>query len=150
MSSLVHSSTEDSVIEIPTEHAPKDRQEAAYWENRKFIRSKCKIPIIYTYYNIENLSDEFKTEKGIAYNYSINGMYFENKKPLQRYLPIYIKMKGDELSISAFDEYEGHHAEVKWCNKQNKEFGPCYSIGIQFYEPLQLSGKNITITHGFR
>lgn len=139
MASLIHLDSVNGVIGVRAEHVSQNQQVSVCLENRNFFRSKCKIPIKYTYYDTENFSDEFKTEESIAYNYSLNGMNFESKFPLQPDSPVYIKIKEIDLSIPSFEAYGGHHAEVKWCDKQNNEFGTYYLIGVQFYEPLTLS-----------
>lgn len=136
MSSLINLNSDNVLIGSVHEHASNGSQKVVNGEKRKFRRFKCEVPIIYKYYDAEIFSDEFKTVEGIAYNYSLNGMYFETRNPLDPDLPVYIKIKDFSRYSSGLEDHEGHHAEVKWCQKKNYEANLSYSIGAQFYEAL--------------
>ena len=136
MSTLINLNSDNVLIGSVQEHASNRSQKVFNGEKRKFRRFKCEVPIIYKYYDAEIFSDEFKTEEGIDYNYSLNGMYFETRNPLDPDSPVYIKIKDFSRYSSGLEAHEGHHAEVKWCQKKNYETNFSYSIGAQFYEAL--------------
>jgi tetratricopeptide (TPR) repeat protein len=136
MSSLINLNSDNVLIGSVHEHASNNSHKAVKGEKRKFRRFKCEVPIIYKYYDAEIFLDEFKTVEGTAYNYSLNGMYFKTRNPLDPDSPVYIKIKDFSRYSSALEAHEGHHAEVKWCRKKNCEANFSYSIGAQFYEAL--------------
>lgn len=130
-----------AAVHTATEYRP------VHWQDRANKRFKCEFPIIYKYFNSE--TDEFTMGDGIAYNYSLNGMYFETTNPIPPNSPVYIEAQKDSLSALGFDVDEGHHAEVKWCRRKDSEFGS-YNIGVQLYEPLTHGNERIILSHCYQ
>jgi hypothetical protein len=140
--SSVNLNTDNSSVASIQEHASAGDYRLINWQNRANKRLKWTIAIIYKYFNPENFSDEFTMEEGIAYNYSLNGLYFETTTPIPLDMPVYIEVKDGFPSNPGPDVHEGHHAEVKWCKKKDNESGPYYCMGIQFYEPITQDNRN--------
>lgn len=136
MSSLINLNVDNNGLSSVPVYLLRRKPEFVKQDNRAYQRFQCELPMTCKYYIIEDFTDEFKTQDCIAYNYSVNGLYFETTNPLQTELPVYIQIKNGFPAIPGSEVYGGHHAEVVWCEKKNDKTDSYYGIGVQFFEPL--------------
>lgn len=103
---------------------------------RSFTRYGCKAPIVYEYYDPENLKffDGFETGDAEVRNVSREGMCLALNHPMQPNSPVFIRsiVTGRMLG---FHIHEGHHAEVRWCVAQRPMSRSGYLVGVRFYDP---------------
>jgi len=104
--------------------------------NKRLVhRKNCCYTLECKSYHCEK--DIFETIKGVAFNSSKCGLYFETSNLLESGVPVYISSE-DSIKDSLDAEIaEGVHAQVIWCNSINNGSKPSYGVGLKFFERLK-------------
>ena len=99
-------------------------------EKRKTERYDHKVPIIYAYHN----SDKFYPAQ--MCNFCKGGMCFEAGNAIQPGADIYVMMEEFAPDTVGAEIYEGHLAEVRWCQQLTDLDSIQYRIGVKYYRTV--------------
>ena len=95
-------------------------------EEREFLRSENKTPILITDCNLE------KYKEARIYNTSCSGIYFKSNTPIRPGTEVYVKKK-DSTHFSGPDLC---HVEVVWCEEiHDAAFFSRFGIGARYCFP---------------
>ena len=128
----------------PEDNKSEDlRSLSSLTENFSFSKpNKRLVPRQNCFYKLECKSyhserDIFETIKGIVFNSSKCGLYFETHNLLESGSPVYISSEDSIMDPFDAEIAKGVHAQVVWCNSINNGSKPSYGVGLKFFERLR-------------
>jgi len=103
--------------------------------NKRLVpRQNCFYTLECKSYHSEK--DIFETIKGVVFNFSKCGLYFETHNFLESGSPVYISSEDSMMDSFDAELAKGVHAQVVWCHSINNGSKPSYGIGLKFFERL--------------
>jgi len=99
-------------------------------ERRVFERYENDAPIVYAYHN----TDQFF--QAVICNYSNEGMCFKTSQAVDPGSDIYIMMENFSPDAFHAELYEGHFAEVRWCQQLQPLKVVSFRVGVKYYKTV--------------
>jgi len=99
-------------------------------ERRVFDRYTYDAPIVYAYHDTDHFFN------AVICNYSNEGMCFNTSQAVAPGSDIYIMMENYSPDAFHAELYEGHFAEVRWCQQLQPHKVPRYQVGVRYHKTL--------------
>ena len=102
-------------------------------EKRRHARYPAQQEVICTFYDI--LKDDFENLNARVENKSAAGLMLTANKPLQRGMPILVRLKHFSENDAEDELKDGIHAQVVRCDEIfSADERPCYQIAAEYFE----------------